>query len=296
MNRNTIILATVFVVLGIAAFLVLQRPGEKSLTQSGGELLLGIDSADVTSVSITSGGTTIAMNKRGNEWMIKGDREYKADPVAVGALLRDAANLSVRSIISTRAEKHNLFDVDTSGTRISFGLASGEPVTCIIGKSAPGFSEVYARREGSNNVVLVDAAVSYSSRRSLTEWRDRTIVHVPKDQIREIVFAYGDTTFTVAWKDSLWTVDDEPAQEWAVNGLVSSLSDLKADEFLDTPPASMRKPVAAITFAGTSLRFFLPPGSDKYLVQPSGSPQWYQLESWRSAQVLKRKKDLLPPR
>lgn len=296
MNRNTIILLVLLVVLGIAALLVLQRPGEKSLSESGGELFLGIDSANVTFIRITSDDATISMNKRGNEWVIEGSPEYKADPVAVGTLLNEAAKLSVRSIISSRAEKHHLFAVDTAGTRITFGLSSGEPVTCIIGKSAPGFTEVYARREGSNDVVLVHAAISYSAKRSLTEWRDRTIVRVPRDQIREIDFAYGDTTFTVAWKDSLWTVNGEPAQEWAVNSLVSTLSDLKADEFLDTPPASLRKAAATITFAGISLHFFLPRGSDKYLVHSSASPQWYQLESWRSGQVLKRKKDLLPPR
>ncbi|MEP0822830.1 MAG: DUF4340 domain-containing protein [Ignavibacterium sp.] len=296
MNRNTIFLVALLVVLGIAAFLVLQRPGEMSLPESGGELLLGIDSANVTSIRIASDGATISMSKRGNEWVIEGEREYKADPVAVGTLLKEAANLSVRSVISTKPEKHQVFEVDTSGTRITFGMSAGEPVTCIIGKSAPGFTEVYARREGSNDVVLVHAAISYSSRRSLTEWRDRTIVRVPKDQIREIDFAYGDTTFTVAWKDSLWTVDGEPAQEWAVNSLVSALSDLKADEFLDTAPVALRKPTATITFAGTSLRFFLPRGSDKYIVHSSASPQWYQLESWRSGQVLKRKKDLLLPR
>jgi hypothetical protein len=293
MTKNTLILVGILIALTIVAFLVLQQPGERSVTEPENRPFLTLDSANVTSITITSQGTSVVLARRGSEWILDSPGEHRADPVAIGALLTEAKKLTVRSVVSTKAEKHSIFQVDTTGTLITLRSSASDSVSFVLGKSAPGFSEVYARLTGSNDVVLVNAAISYTAKRPGSEWRDRAIIRMPKEEIREIRFQYGDTTFTVAWKDTSWTIDDQPAQEWGVTSLVSALSDFKADEFVETPPTTPGKPVASISFAGTLIRFFLPKGADKYLVHSSSSSQWYRIESWRAAQVLKRKKDLV---
>lgn len=292
-NRTTIILLGILVVLAAATAIVLQRPGEQSLSESGTAPFLAVDSADVTAISIVSGGSSVTLVQRGAEWMVEGPPEYRADPGAVAGLLKEISGLSVRSIVSTKPEKHALFQVDTAGTRITLRRSKGDSVSFVLGKIAPGFSEVYARREGSDDVVLIAATASYAAKRPAGEWRDKAIVRIPDDRIREIAYQYGDTTFTLAWRDSAWFVDDAPAQEGAVRTIVSTLSELRADDFVDTPPSSLRRPEAIITFAGVTLRLHRVRDEDRYLVQSSSSSQWYRIDGWRARQILKRKADLV---
>jgi hypothetical protein len=50
---------------------------------------------------------------------------------------------------------------------------------------------------------------------------------------------------------------------------------------------------AMLRYSGQELRFAKPKDRESYYVQSSSSPQWYELQSWRAAQLLKRKNDLV---
>jgi hypothetical protein len=162
----------------------------------------------------------------------------------------------------------------------------------VVGKQGPGYGDIYARAGSSDEVCLIDAAISGSARRSLKDWRDRTIASIPRESIKEIQFQYGDTAFTVTWRDSVWMIGREFADDAAVNILLGSLSNLQADEFLDAPPAKSRL-VATIAFHDLQLKFSQAKRSEAFVIQSSSSPQLFQIQSWRAHQILKRKKDLL---
>jgi hypothetical protein len=81
-----------------------------------------------------------------------------------------------------------------------------------------------------------------------------------------------------------------------ISSLISSLSNIVADDFVDTLTTPPTKPTAQISFAGTQLTFFYVKGSEKYLVQSSASPQRFELQSWHANQLLMRKKDILKSR
>jgi hypothetical protein len=154
---------------------------------------------------------------------------------------------------------------------------------------------MYARRTASNEVALVNGASSYAFARPVKDWRDKTLLTVPRDQIKEIRYQYGDTTFVLAFKDSAWTIGKDSTQDGVVNSLVSSLSNIVADDFVDTLAKPTAKPAAQISFAGTQLTFFYVKGNEKYIVQSSASPQWFELQSWHANQLLMRKKDIVKP-
>ncbi|MBF8296604.1 MAG: hypothetical protein HW389_3149 [Bacteroidetes bacterium] len=62
---------------------------------------------------------------------------------------------------------------------------------------------------------------------------------------------------------------------------------------MDTLTTRSSKPTAQISFAGTQLTFFYVKEGEKYLVQCSTSPQWFEMQSWHASQILVRKKDIL---
>lgn len=296
MNKNTLILAGILLALVIIAFVLLQRPGETSLTESERDLLIEIDSTSVNSINIISRTSSITLVRTGTEWFLNHPVHARADQSLVGTFLREASRLSVHSVVSNRPEKHSIFQVDSTGTSVTFFRESGDSVSITLGKFGPSFADVYARRAGSNDVVLMNASFMYTVNRSAKEWRDHSILQMPAENIQEIDFQYGDTTFTLAWKDSVWMIGTFQVQESAAKGLIRALSSLRADDFLDTVLPAKAKHVAAVTVSGVSIQWYQSPANERYLVQTSSSPQWYQVDQWKAQQVLKRKRDLITSR
>ena len=127
--------------------------------------------------------------------------------------------------------------------------------------------------------------------RPIKDWRDRTIFTAPKETIKELRYQYGDTTFNISYSDSAWFVGKDKAQQSVVEIILSSLSKLEADDFIDS--AMSPKATATISYAGAQLRFSFNKSMNKYYVQSSSSPQWFVLEQWKANQVLKRKKEIM---
>ena len=293
MKRSTLLLAGILVVLILIAFLLLQKPGEQSSSASTGEFLARVDSLAVDKIHLQSPTFNVVLEKQGVEWYLRNPLSFRADQSNVAQLLHQAKSLEVKNVVSGNPEKQSLFQVDSTGTQVTLFEGENETASFILGKTGPTFSETYARRKGSNEVVLVSNIMNYAFTRSIKEWRDRSIVSIPKETIKQLTYQFGDTTFTMEFRDSLWFVGDDPAQGSVVERVLSSLTGFQGDDFIDTPPASLPRVSAMLSFAGTQLVFYHVKEGDKYMVRSSLYPQWYDVSSWSANQVLKRKKEIV---
>ena len=296
MTRNTYALLGILVVLVLITYLVMQKPGERSSSRDTEGELITLDSLAVNKVEITSPTQKVVLEKKGVEWYLTDPLSYRADQSNVGSLLHQCKNLDVKSIVSDKPEKQSLFKVDSTGTMVKVFENGAEKASFVVGKPGSSYLETYVRRTNSNSVALVSGALRYVFDRPIKEWRDRTILKVPEDRIKEVKFQYGDTTFALAWKDSSWMIGRDSTQDLAVKSLISSLSTLQADDFVDTLTTPSPKITAQLSYAGAQVSFSYVKTGDKYLVRSSSSPQWFEMQSWRANQVLKRKKDLVKSR
>ncbi len=292
MTRNTILLLGLLVVLLIVAVLVTQKPGESSSTGEAGAALATIDSLAVDKIELKTSANAVVLQKNGVEWYLQEPLSYRADQSTVAGFLHDSKSLEVRNVVSNKPEKHSVFQVDSTGTRVKIFEKGIERTSFVVGKPTSSYSEMYARRSGSNDVYVVSGASPEMFSRPVKEWRDKTIFTTSRDNIKEVRFQYGDTTFVLAFKDSAWTIGKDSTQESIVNTLLSSLSSVQADDFVDTVVHPLPKITAHIAYAGTQLNFFFVKQGEKYLVQSSVSPQWFEMLSWRANEILKRKQDL----
>jgi hypothetical protein len=292
MKRSTTILTGLLVVLAALAVWVMQRPGERSLETAAGERLVAVDSAAVDAIEIQGSAATVRLERRGMEWFLSRPVEARANTSAVAGALGQASALRVKSVASTKREKHGLFQVDSaSGTTVRLFAGGTLQAAFVVGKPSEGYADTYVRSASSDDVVLAGGSFGWTFNRALRDWRDRTILTLPRTEIREILYQYGDTVFTVGLKDSVWTVDGRPANGSVVDDLIGTLSNFTCDDFVDSPATA--KISASITVAGQQLRFAREPNGTRWWVQSSAGPQWYAVESWRADQILKRKKDLL---
>lgn len=293
MNRSTLILVGILVVLILVAFFVMQKPGEHSSSTSTGEFLAAVDSLAVDKIHLQTPTLDIVLEKQGVEWYLRRPLMFRADQSNVAQLLHQAKNLEVKNVVSSNPEKQSMFQVDSAGTQVTLYEGGNETASFVLGKTGPTFSQTYARRKGSDEVVLVSNMMNYVFTRSIKEWRDRSIVTIPKETIKRLTYQFGDTTFTLEFKDSLWFIGSEAAQGSVVEGILSSLSGFQGDDFIDTPSVALPRITAMVSFAGVQLAFHSVKENDTYMVRSSLAPQWFSVSSWRANQVLKRKKEIV---
>jgi hypothetical protein len=250
-----------------------------------------IDSLAVDMVEIKTPAFSLVLEKRGVDWFVAQPVNYKADQAAVGQLIHQVKNFEIKNIASSKPEKHSVFQVDQTGTRIAVFERGTEKASFILGKMGGSYSESYVRRVNSNDVFVVEGASGYMFNRPVKDWRDKTILTAPKETIKTIQYQYGDTTFAVTFSDSAWVAGKEKVQQSVIEGIVSSLSNVQADDFIDSTIAP--KVTAIIAYVGAQLRFSFDKSSNKYAVQSSTSPQWFVMEQWKANQILKRKKEIV---
>jgi hypothetical protein len=293
MKRNTLTLIALLGILLVVAYLVTQKPGEQSSSGLGTPLLT-IDSASVDKIEIQSPKAHIVLAKQGPDWYLKEPIDYKADQASVTNLIHDTKTLNVKSVISDKPDKFHLFQVDSaSGTMYTIYEKGTKNATLIVGKVGGSYTELYVRKLPSNNVDAVDMSISYLLNRDLKDWRNKVIITVPKETIKEIKYQYGDTTFTLAYQDSVWKIGTKEVKTGNVTPILGWLSNLVADDFIDSTLHPAPKISALISYNGNQLRFAYLKADKKYAVQSSSSPQWFVLESWKTNGILKRQKELV---
>jgi hypothetical protein len=291
MKRNTITLVALLVVLVLVAYLVMQKPGEQS-SSGVGALLVHLDSVAVDKFDIKSAKAHVVLEKQGIDWFLREPINYKADQSTVANMIHEIKTLEVKNVVSSKPEKFEVFQVDTVSATHLTAYEHGSPsVSLLVGKIGSSYTEQYVRKLPSNDVDAVDLTLGYAVNKSVNDWRDKSIVFVPKENIREIRYQYGDTTFTVAFKDSVWMIGKDPVKTEDVTGVINSLSDFKADDFIDSTLRPAPKITALISYGGIQLRFSFLKTQNKYAIQSSASPQWFVVEPWKANPILRRNKD-----
>ncbi|MEK6650212.1 MAG: DUF4340 domain-containing protein [Bacteroidota bacterium] len=292
MKRPTLFLVALLVVLAGVATWVIQKPGEQSRATAAGDRLVQVDSARIDRIDIRGSSGSVQLERRGMEWFVASPVDARANVSSIAGALGQASDLRVKNIVSTKPEKHTLFQVDSAGgTSVTMYEGGDVRAAFIVGKPAEGYTDTYVRAIGSDEVALVTGSFGWTFNRAVRDWRDRAILTIARPDLREVRYQYGDTTFVLAIHDSVWVIDGRTANGQAVESVLTALSSLQCDDFVDAPVGG--KVVAIVTVVGQQLRFSRETGGTRYLVQTSAAPQWYALESWRADQLLKRKKDLL---
>ncbi len=289
MKRNTWILIALLFILIIFTILVLQRPGEQSTTGSTGRTLVDYDSASVDKMEIVSSNGRVVLEKDGDVWNITSPIRYRVAEFMATHALGAGRKIEIKSLVSSNRGKQSLFQVDSSGTLVKFYEKGTEKAAFRLGKATTSFAETYVRAERSDDVYIADGILSSTFDRKPKDWRDKGIYRAARETITDVKLHYGDTTVTVMFKDSLWTVDGDSAGQ--PTSFLAALSKFETEDFVDTTITNLPKLSAAIEVNGTVLRFFFNKDTSKYYVQTSQSPQWFSIPPWKAKQVLKRKKD-----
>jgi LysM repeat protein len=290
MNLSTKLLIALLVVLCLVVYFLLPSEKEREASYKTPAILLKIDSAAVVKIEIKQSSRSVVIENIGGTWMLTSPLRASADPVAVAQLLNGLSKFKMGSLISSNPEKQHLFQVDTAGTRLILAERSGKIFNIIVGKMGPSFSEIYFRLPDSKDVYLGDGIDSWAINKNVKDWRDKSIVHTPADEMNEISISTGSKIFIFHHENGAWKLGDKTVETNEMNPLLNTLSNLRADDFVDSATEIKSKPIVLNIKGGANTTLSLYPAtsdSARYIVQSSNSKQLYLIGKWTVQQLFK---------
>jgi hypothetical protein len=298
MSKGTWVLVGVLAALAVAVYVVMQRTGEMNASATPDKMLVSIDSAAASRIEVTSPTMHVLLERGPSGWMMVQPAGGPADAERVAQFLSSAGKIELVSTASTNPQKHGLFNVDSNGVRFLVATERKDTVSFIIGKAQPGATSMrdvqfFARKAGADNVWLTRTYLGYAFSYSPDLWRDRKILAVPRETIDRIDYTYGDTTFAVVRQDSSWLIGTARANSGLMTSITGTLANLQASGFADTVLGPLPKPAAIMSVLGKTLTFY-PFKNESKIVTVSDKPNRFVVPDWTTADLLKRKKELLP--
>ena len=290
MNRSTTFLLGLLLILGVIVFFLLPREGERESSYKQGEIHFSIDSSTVVKIEIQRQGKPVVLENVGGKWTITAPLLYPADQNAVQQLLSGLSKFKAGSLISSNPEKQRLFQVDSSGTKVSTTDRAGKMSGFIIGKMGPSFSEVYFRLPDSKDVYLGQGIDSWTFNKEVKDWRDKSVLSTPSEVMSGLTYTVGSKQYTFHKDSTGWRSGEKALDAATMNPALNTLANFKADDFVDTAIQIASKPMNLhISGADDIALSFYPtlPDSARYYVRKGNSNQLFVISKWTAQQLFK---------
>jgi hypothetical protein len=306
MNRlNQILVAVLITQLIIGALVLL--PGTLP-SEAGVEALLPeLEAGEVVGLTITGGdGRSIALARRGEDWVVADAGEYPVLEERVPELLEKIVALQTGRLVTETPGSHKRLKVDESDFERLFEVeADGGTYRFYIG-SSPSFGAAHVRVEGQDEVYLTSELSAQDAGTQATDWVDGSYVDLAQEEVTGWRLENGQGTFDFAKEGDGWTLaglaEDEQLDESAVQTLLSRATMVRLVEPLGTQEVSaygLEAPQAVVTLEtaeGTqTLRVGAQDAADKsYVVAWSGSPYYVRVSEFSVQDlVAQTREDLL---
>lgn len=172
--------------------------------------------------------------KKDNLWKIN---DFEASTAAVDDFFKAVNELKVGALVSKNPANYANFGVDEDASVLAF-TQGGQTLAFVIGNQGPSPGSFYARRKDGTNVYLVTGSIPDKLSRDVSDWRDKTLVNLPKESIQKIEIISKVEPLTISkTQDGKWQAEgvgkSAPLEEGTVNRLLVAFSPLEATDFLN---------------------------------------------------------------
>lgn len=197
-NRLWIGGVALLVIGGAAVWAVMSRTGDTPPSEtSAASDFPDLERDDIAALEITrpEDEAAVRLERQGEAWRITQPIQAAADQSAVTTALDKLDELEVRSVAASAAQFHERLEVDAEhGVRVVARDAEGEVLADLwIGAYRGGNTMV--RREGQDQVVAVRGSIKFAFNKELRDWRDRSMLTLEADEVREVSWVGPNGTF-----------------------------------------------------------------------------------------------------
>lgn len=298
MKGKTLAYLGVLVALAVIAYFVTTDKGEKTASYKlGDESFFTVDSAMVDRIEIKTKDGNLVLVKNSGKWEITEPFRYKTVSTLVENAVSNLKNFKLESLVSTNPAKHESFGfTDLEKAEITVfenGVVKGK---FLLGNPSASNAS-YVKRPDSDNIYIADNVDRYVFvKPTLNDWRDKSIVSIPKESIQSLDFMLSSDQYSVGRDTSgAFVLGGDPLGK-TFDGVLNIFQKMEASEFKDTTlaPETAFTDVVRINHGSTTeLRFLkLNTSPVKYLMQVTGDTQVYMFDEGYVKNIFKTKSEL----
>jgi hypothetical protein len=249
----------VAVALGLGAYAYLVESKKEPPSDKPKEKVLVFDKKKAREVSLQPAeGEAVRVARQGEGWTLLTPTAVPADGPEVDTLLSSLEGLESDEVVVENATDLAQYGLAPPRLTVAVQLEGApEPLQLQLGDKTPDSRGLYARVPAKPRVFLIPAYMQGSFEKKPFDLRDRSVLHVKRDDIQKLDVAgpEGEYTIARAEKGDEWTITrplSTLAGRWAVDSLLGLLESLRmesvvAEEAKDLKPYGLDKPARMVT-------------------------------------------------
>jgi len=196
--------------------------------------VLSVDKAKAKALEITSAGDAVKVAKDAAGWKVVKPFTAPADSSAVESLLTSLEKVEADEVVVEKAASLADYGLARPSRTVSVTLeGASAPVALQFGAKSPDGNGQYANQPGSSKVFLVPSWVEGSFDKKPFDLRDRDLLHVKRDDVRQLEIAGPEGGYSLARTDVGEWAFTKPlatrAGRWAVDGLLGTVENLRME-------------------------------------------------------------------
>ena len=275
-----------------------------------------VDRNDITKIEIIDAEKTIELNREGSDWKIA-PQAYPADASKIKDMLDVITEFTLTALVS-ESKNYQIYELDDAHrTRVKAWANDRVVGEFDAGKAASSFRHTFVKLPENSNVYHARGNFRRKFDASVDDLRDKNVMSFEADTIQEIAIQQGETqsifrksTITAEKKQpgsadaeekptspsaqNKWVNEkNEPADESVVQRLLSTLSDLKCDGYMENQAkADLGQPAYTVRLKGAkehslSLYHALTENDDQFPASSSDNPYLFLLPKRRVDNIMK---------
>ncbi len=306
MNRKTLLALGAFVVLGIIAFVAVRAPEKGERAADRARPIPAVDAAQITTVDITKGGITSTLKKEGDNYRVTAPTAYAADAANAKAVWEGLGKMDVSDLVTDQPAKQSEFQVDDKeGIHVVAKHDAQVLADLIVGKASGAGTMV--RLPGKNEIWQASGITRFAFDKPASDWRDKSISTFTAADVEKLTVATKDgakitlkKTGTKEGSEDKWQVVDSSVKidkldNATANGLVSTLSSWKANDFADgvkladagLEPAALTINVGLKDNKNVTVLLGAKKGDDEIYAKKADAPQVFLVKKFNVDRVAK---------
>jgi hypothetical protein len=235
-----------------------------------------VAASDITRIEIARQDGTVVLEKKDGMWRIQ-PQDYPADSGKVNAMLDDLEKLSLTALVS-ESKSWSRYDLDPDkAIRVKAWAGDGIKRDIQIGKPAPTFQHTFVRVGDAPEVYHAQQNLKTAFDQTSGKLRDKTVLAFNLDEVKEIAITKEGKQTVIRKSETAsppapapaegappadaaankpskvqWLTDQgKPADPSKINRLLSMLSHLSCESFLDGKTAAdFSDPIISIAIKG----------------------------------------------
>ncbi len=234
MKRSSYFLLFLVVIVLVVAYFYIKPTESQESTYEKPDITLTFDIGKITKIEIEKNKEYVRFEKIKDRWKIIDPINTYADDEAIYGLLEGFAKFNLLGLISSNPQKQAMYEVDDKGTSVTVTTDNNQTSTVIVGKLGQTSGQAYVRPASSGSVYLAKGLVPSLVGKSLSDWRQRTVVRVEPRMMKMLTVRAGGERAVFKRDDKKWTSGGATVSAKRMKPAVTQLSYLRAEGFIDT--------------------------------------------------------------